>query len=125
MSALALALASSDRSLAALLEKVKNPFALLGLAGQAIFFTRFLVQWIASERAGRSLIPIGFWYLSIAGGFMVLLYGFYIWDPVVILGQTTGVFVYGRNLVLVHRERRRSRAAEDGGVARAVPERCS
>lgn len=125
MSALTLALASSDRSLAALLEKVKNPFALLGLAGQAIFFTRFLVQWIASERAGRSLIPIGFWYLSIAGGFMVLLYGFYIWDPVVILGQTTGVFVYGRNLVLVHRERRRRRAAEEEGVARAVPERCS
>lgn len=125
MSALALALASSDRSLAALLEKVKNPFALLGLAGQAIFFTRFLVQWIASERAGRSLIPIGFWYLSIAGGFMVLLYGFYIWDPVVILGQSTGVFVYGRNLVLVHRERRRSRSADAAGVPGPVAQRCS
>lgn len=105
---LALALAESDRSLAALINKVKNPFALLGLAGQACFFARFLLQWIASERARRSLVPVGFWYLSIAGGCMVLLYGFYIWDPIVLLGQSTGVFVYGRNLRLIQRERRRA-----------------
>ena len=122
---LAFALADSDRSLGALLDKLKNPFALFGLLGQAVFFARFLVQWIASERAGRSLIPVGFWYLSIAGGLMVLLYGFYIWDPVVIVGQLTGVFVYARNLVLVFRERRRL-ASEKAGVAAApLPERCS
>ena len=122
---LAFALADSERSLAALLDKIKNPFALFGLAGQAVFFARFLVQWIASERAGRSLIPVGFWYLSIAGGLMVLFYGFYIWDPVVIVGQLTGVFVYARNLVLVFRERRRLASEKAGLGAPPLPERCS
>ncbi len=112
----AVALQEGGRTLSALFEKVRNPFALLGLLGQAIFFTRFLVQWIASERAGRSLIPIGFWYLSITGGLMVLFYGIYIWDPVVILGQLTGVLVYGRNLRLIHRERRRGSATERGAL---------
>jgi lipid-A-disaccharide synthase-like uncharacterized protein len=120
-----LALAGAERSIGVLLEKIKNPFALLGLAGQAVFFTRFLVKWIASERAGRSLIPLGFWYLSIAGGMMVLLYGLYIWDPVVILGQTTGVLVYGRNLVLVHRERRRLAEAKTADLVAPEAGRCS
>ena len=81
----------------------------LGFLGQACFFSRFLVQWLASERAGRSVVPRAFWYLSIAGGAIaggaiVLTYAIWRRDPVFILGQSVGVFVYLRNLVLLHRE---------------------
>jgi len=76
----------------------------IGFLGQACFFSRFLVQWIASERAGRSLIPRAFWYFSIAGGAIILSYALWRRDPVFILGQSMGVFVYLRNLVLLRRE---------------------
>ncbi|SDE00772.1 Uncharacterized N-terminal domain of lipid-A-disaccharide synthase [Paracoccus isoporae] len=77
-----------------------------GLAAQMAFASRFLVQWIASERAGRSHIPIAFWYLSIVGGTLLLAYALYRRDVVFILGQSTGLIVYLRNLVLIHREAR-------------------
>lgn len=73
----------------------------LGLTGQALFSARFLVQWIASERARRSHVPVAFWYLSIAGGLTLLGYAIYRADPVFILGQSTGVFIYARNLYLI------------------------
>lgn len=76
----------------------------VGLAGQACFFSRFLVQWIASERRGRSVVPRAFWYLSIAGGLTLLCYSLWRRDPVFILGQSMGLFVYLRNLVLLRRE---------------------
>ncbi|MGH7565987.1 MAG: lipid-A-disaccharide synthase N-terminal domain-containing protein [Gemmatimonadota bacterium] len=76
----------------------------IGFLGQACFFSRFLVQWMASERAGRSLVPRAFWYLSIAGGMIVLSYAIWRRDPVFILGQSVGLFVYLRNLVLLRRE---------------------
>ena len=76
----------------------------IGFLGQACFFSRFLVQWMASERAGRSLVPRAFWYLSIAGGLIVLSYAIWRRDPVFILGQSVGLFVYLRNLVLLRRE---------------------
>ena len=76
----------------------------IGFLGQACFFSRFLVQWMASERAGRSLVPRAFWYLSIAGGGIVLTYAIWRRDPVFILGQSVGLFVYLRNLVLLRRE---------------------
>lgn len=76
----------------------------VGFLGQACFFSRFLVQWMASERAGRSLVPRAFWYLSIAGGMIVLVYAIWRRDPVFILGQSVGLFVYLRNLVLLRRE---------------------
>ena len=79
---------------------------LVGYAGQALFTMRFLVQWIASERAGRSVIPIAFWFFSIGGGLSLFGYALYIKDPVFILGQGFGVFVYLRNLYFVLRERR-------------------
>jgi lipid-A-disaccharide synthase-like uncharacterized protein len=79
----------------------------IGFAGQSLFFLRFLVQWIYSERLGRSAIPTGFWYLSIAGGLIVLSYAIYRLDPVFIAGQSVGILVYGRNLYLIHRERTR------------------
>ena len=77
-----------------------------GLFGQLMFTGRFLVQWIASERARKSVVPVLFWYFSMAGGLILLAYAIYRKDPVFVLGQSLGVFIYLRNLVLIHRERR-------------------
>ena len=78
----------------------------LGFVAQAIFASRFIVQWIAAERAGRSYVPVAFWYLSISGGLLMLAYAIYRADPVFILGQSTGVIVYARNLMLIHRAKK-------------------
>lgn len=78
----------------------------IGLFGQAMFFMRFLVQWIVSERARRSVIPLAFWYFSIAGAAILLAYAIYRLDPVFILGQAGGFLIYSRNLYLIRRERR-------------------
>ena len=75
----------------------------LGFVAQGLFTMRFLVQWIASERAGRSVIPLAFWWLSIGGGLLLLVYALYRRDPVFILGQAFGVFVYLRNLQFILR----------------------
>ncbi|MEX3016052.1 lipid-A-disaccharide synthase N-terminal domain-containing protein [Gymnodinialimonas hymeniacidonis] len=83
----------------------------LGFVAQAIFASRFIVQWIASERAGRSYVPIAFWYLSISGGLLMLAYAIYRADPVFILGQSTGVIVYARNLMLIRRSQKADAAA--------------
>jgi len=77
----------------------------LGFVAQGLFTMRFLVQWIASERAGRSVIPLAFWLFSIGGGLLLLVYALYRRDPVFIAGQAFGVFVYLRNLFFVMRER--------------------
>ncbi|MCP0914329.1 MULTISPECIES: lipid-A-disaccharide synthase N-terminal domain-containing protein [Legionella] len=77
----------------------------VGLLGQAIFSARFIVQWLVSEKEKRSVIPVAFWYLSLLGGITLLLYSIYKRDPVFILGQSTGVFIYTRNLLLIQRER--------------------
>ena len=82
----------------------------LGFFAQALFTARFLVQWIASERAGKSVMPIAFWFFSIGGGALLLIYALYRRDPVFIAGQAFGVFVYARNLHFVLRDRRRGRA---------------
>ena len=81
----------------------------LGFFAQALFTARFLVQWIASERAGKSVIPIAFWFFSIGGGLLLLVYALYRRDPVFIAGQAFGVFVYARNLYFELRDRRGSR----------------
>jgi len=83
-----------------------NWWVLLGYVGQALFAMRFVVQWVASERVGRSVIPVAFWFFSIAGGLVLFAYALYIRDPVFILGQGLGLFVYLRNLYFVFRERR-------------------
>ena len=75
----------------------------LGLVGQSLFMMRFVVQWLHSERHKQSMIPVSFWYLSLSGGLMVLLYGIHRRDPVIILGQLPGTFVYLRNLALIRR----------------------
>jgi lipid-A-disaccharide synthase-like uncharacterized protein len=83
----------------------------LGFAGQIFFTARFLVQWIASERAGRSVVPLAFWFFSIGGGLLLFIYALSRRDPVFILGQGMGLFIYVRNLMLISRERRRMAAA--------------
>ena len=77
----------------------------VGLLGQALFTARFLVQWIVSEKAGKSVVPVVFWYFSISGGLVLLAYAIYRADPVFILGQSTGVIIYARNLLLIRKER--------------------
>ena len=75
----------------------------IGLGGQATFFGRFFVQWLASERRKESVVPTAFWFLSIAGGLITLAYAIHRQDPVFILGQSTGLFIYTRNLWLIFR----------------------
>lgn len=75
----------------------------IGLLGQALFSARFLVQWIASEREKRSVVPLHFWYFSVGGGLTLLAYAIYRVDPVFILGQGAGLFVYARNLYFIYR----------------------
>ena len=84
---------------------------LLGFAAQGLFTMRFLVQWIASERLGRSVIPVAFWYFSIAGGVLLLIYALDRRDAVFIAGQAFGVFVYMRNLYFVLRHRKATTAS--------------
>jgi lipid-A-disaccharide synthase-like uncharacterized protein len=79
---------------------------LIGLLGQVLFSLRFIVQWWRSERAHRSVVPLGFWYLSLAGGLTLLAYAIHRRDPVFILGQSAGSLIYARNLHLLWRERR-------------------
>ena len=86
-------------------------WVLLGFIAQALFTARFLVQWIASERAGKMVMPIAFWFFSIGGGVLLFGYALYIRDPVFILGQGFGVFVYARNLYFELRDRGRGTAA--------------
>jgi lipid-A-disaccharide synthase-like uncharacterized protein len=78
----------------------------LGYVAQIFFFMRFFVQWIASERAGKSVVPMSFWLFSIGGGFLLFVYALYRRDPVFILGQGLGFFIYMRNLYFIVRERR-------------------
>jgi lipid-A-disaccharide synthase-like uncharacterized protein len=70
----------------------------IGLIGQSLFFMRFFVQWIASERERKSVLPTAFWYFSLAGGAVLLAYAIWRQDPIFILGQATGLFIYARNL---------------------------
>ncbi len=76
---------------------------LVGLAGQLLFSMRFILQWLQSERAKRSVIPTAFWYFSVAGGATLLGYAIHRRDPVFILGQGIGLFIYLRNLQLIYR----------------------
>jgi lipid-A-disaccharide synthase-like uncharacterized protein len=79
---------------------------IVGFAGQACFSMRFLWQWIKSEREKRSVIPLAFWYFSLAGGTTLLCYAIYKMDPVFIVGQGAGIFIYSRNLYLIYRNGR-------------------
>ena len=76
----------------------------IGFLGQGLFFGRWLVQWIVSERRAESRMPVAFWYLSLIGGLITLAYAIYRRDPVFIAGQSFGALVYIRNLMLIHRQ---------------------
>lgn len=89
----------------------ENIWLLIGFGGQALFMSRFLVQWWASEKAGRSVVPVMFWYFSVGGGVILLIYAIYRRDPVIISGQALGLIVYARNLYLIFAER--SAAGQD------------
>lgn len=80
-------------------------WVVVGFFGQALFFARMMVQWVASEREKKSVVPVGFWWLSLLGGAM--LFGYFVWrrDIIGVLGQTTGVVVYARNLRLIYKVR--------------------
>ncbi|MCB6179608.1 lipid-A-disaccharide synthase N-terminal domain-containing protein [Rhodobacter sp. Har01] len=80
-------------------------WVIFGLSAQLMFTARFLVQWIASERARSSVVPVAFWYFSLVGGVMLLAYALYRKDPVFVLGQLLGVVIYARNLWLIHSSR--------------------
>lgn len=86
------------------LEKIEVFFLIIGFTGQGLFASRFIVQWLYSEKIGKSSIPISFWYLSIFGGLGLLCYAIYRQDPVIILGQTFGIFIYLRNLILIYKD---------------------
>lgn len=84
----------------------------IGLFGQGMFMMRFVIQWISSERARQSIIPEAFWYFSLAGGAIVLAYGIHKTDPVIIVGQCTGLFIYLRNIYFIRRRKRDLRTVE-------------
>jgi lipid-A-disaccharide synthase-like uncharacterized protein len=76
-----------------------------GVAAQLLFTARFIVQWIVSERLGKSVVPLAFWFLSMGGGVMLLIYGLVRREPIIIMGQALAVFIYMRNLMLIFRSR--------------------
>ena len=80
-------------------------FLIIGFTGQGLFASRFVYQWIYSEKKGESTIPVVFWYLSIFGGIGLLTYAIFRKDPVIITGQLFGIFIYLRNLILIYKKK--------------------
>ena len=83
-------------------------FLYVGILGQLCFSMRFIVQWICSEKAKKSVIPVAFWYFSLFGGIILLIYAVYQKDPVFIMGQAPGVVIYSRNIYLIHKNERKT-----------------
>lgn len=81
----------------------------IGFMGQTAFALRFLVQWLASEKARKSVIPIHFWFLSMIGATILLIYAIHLRDPVFTIGQSSGMLIYARNVALVRKELRARR----------------
>ena len=92
-----------------LAEKPEQIMVVVGFAGQGLFAMRFILQWLTSEGQRKSVIPLAFWYFSIGGGSILLLYAIWRQDPVIICGQGLGLFIYFRNLYFIYR----TRAKED------------
>lgn len=89
--------------------EIDKTWLAVGLIGQALFSARFFVQWLQSERMKKSVIPSAFWYFSMAGGVTLLAYAIHREDPVFIIGQGTGLFIYFRNLQFLWRDRKKSK----------------
>ena len=88
-----------------------EPMAIFGIVGQSVFFSRFLVQWIVSERNKESQIPLAFWYLSLGGASLTFIYAVWRRDPIFSIAQLFGLCVYTRNLMLIRASKRREAAA--------------
>lgn len=86
-------------------------WVVVGLCGQLLFTMRFLVQWVVSEKSRKSVIPVVFWYFSLAGGIVLFTYAVWRHDPVFMIGQATGLIIYLRNLWLIYADRRRTNNA--------------
>jgi lipid-A-disaccharide synthase-like uncharacterized protein len=99
-------------------EALRDPWVILGLAGQALFMMRFIVQWLSSEKAKRSVIPNAFWFFSLGGGAVLFLYALHKHDLVFGIGQGLGLGIYLRNFVLITRAKRR--ATSDTPLAEAL-----
>lgn len=82
---------------------------LIGFVAQGMFFFRFFVQWLVSERQGKSVVPLAFWIFSVMGGTMLLIYAIHRKDPVFILGQAGGLVIYTRNLMLIYKNKKQVR----------------
>lgn len=87
-----------------------DAWVIIGYVAQALFTMRFLVQWLASEKAGKSVVPLAFWIFSLGGGALLLVYALYKRDPVFIIGQSTGLLIYIRNLQLIQKSTQREKA---------------
>lgn len=97
--------------------RVELIWIMVGLGGQIMFMMRFLVQWIVSEKARKSVIPVSFWYFSIGGAAILLAYAIWRQDPVFILGQSLGFFIYARNLWLIFAEKREAKDRDGESAA--------
>lgn len=95
-----------------------DSWTIFGFMGQTIFMSRFLVQWLSSEKEGRSVVPLAFWYLSLCGGAVLAIYAIQRKDPVFIFGQGLGLIVYVRNLQLIRAERLRNRQQQTESASR-------
>ncbi|MCK6484132.1 MAG: lipid-A-disaccharide synthase N-terminal domain-containing protein [Phycisphaerae bacterium] len=95
------------------LSSFSDPWVFFGFAAQAVFASRFIVQWLASERRGVSIVPVVFWHLSIVGSAMLCVYAIHRKDPVFILGQSLNMSIYVRNLMLIYRPRSKPPAGVD------------
>jgi len=93
---------------------------IVGFVGQGVFTARFLVQWVASEKKRDSVVPVAFWWLSLVGGLNLLIYAIHRQDPVFIVGQSMGMVVYVRNLMLVAKRKRRARL-KDASPMEGIP----
>jgi lipid-A-disaccharide synthase-like uncharacterized protein len=93
-----------------------NFWVVLGFIGQTMFGSRFFIQWIVSEKRGESTIPEIFWYLSMAGSAILFSYAIYRRDPVFIMGQCSGIFIYTRNIMLIYKKKRLLAAATGEGM---------
>ena len=95
-------------------------FLYIGLFGQLCFSMRFIIQWIYSEKAKKSVIPIAFWYFSLSGGIILLIYAIYHRDPVFIMGQAPGVIIYSRNIYLIHKNKKEEARQSEGEKTKEV-----
>ncbi len=89
-----------------------NPWVLIGFFGQFLFFMRFIIQWLASEKKGQVVVPVAFWYLSIAGTLVILGYAIHIKDLVFTVAQVLSLFIYARNLSFLRKVRLQEEAAQ-------------